>query len=51
MGTWPAETIRIRILAADDTNRPPVAGADVALTNLDTAVQVVADGQRLRSGR
>jgi hypothetical protein len=34
------ETIQIRILAADDTNRPPVAGEDVALTDLNTAVQV-----------
>ncbi len=38
------ETIRIRILAADDTNRPPVPGADVTLTNLDTAVQVLPLG-------
>ena len=38
------ELIRIRILAADDTNRAPVAANDVALTNAATTVQVITSG-------
>ena len=38
------ETIRIRILAAGDTNRPPVARDDVVRTDLNAAVQVTPLG-------
>ena len=44
-------TITIRILAADDTNKPPVAGDDVARTNAGRVGVGVRARQRLRPRR